>query len=448
MSATTAGLTNNGKTTYYNVSYINTLPAASGVNLANSLITVMDADFIQMSNWFNILGSKLNNPTPLNVLITPLPYTNNAVVPVVTATSTSAQWAGGNVFLYGPGTDLTMARYLLTSEVTEEFMFTISSGWGYSFGDTQEGNNGEALSRFLGYQLLVVQGLNTSDPNISGFFVSNDWLGSTARADFVNNPQNDNQPDPSVGCCTLFLYYLYHQLAFSNIPTLISNHAQTLHGVYSNLSGDLGDPFPFFNRLVSNAFPGTSQITTGPNFDDPFPLGILSFVTDKSTFGHDEVQDIIAQGGVVSNAFWLVLEGFSINSFSTFSISIPTPTGNLLDIPGITIQPSPSTPGGPVPSSPIPVWEDSTITKSPQRVRFSYDIVFTSLVLNQFPTPTNPTVFGELDAVANNGTSALVCIFLTTLFLWYMGSRVLRANTLQRVYPWSKDSISELRERA
>jgi hypothetical protein len=91
-------------------------------------------------------------------------------------------------------------------------MFTIKSGWGYSFGDIQEGNNCEALSRFHGYQLIVINSLNTSE--LGGFFVSNQWLGSV-RADSVNNPVDDNAGDASTGCCTLLLYYLFHQLSFS-----------------------------------------------------------------------------------------------------------------------------------------------------------------------------------------------------------------------------------------
>lgn len=85
----------------------------------------------------------------------------------------------------------------------------------------------------------------------------------------------------------------------------------------------MGDPFPFFSRLVGNAYPGNSQISTGQNLDNPFPLGILSFMSDKNTFGKDEVTDIISQGGRVSNAFYVALEGFSINSFNTFNITIP-----------------------------------------------------------------------------------------------------------------------------
>jgi hypothetical protein len=180
---------------------------------------------------------------------------------------------------------------LLASELTEEFMFTIASGWGYSFGDKTEASNGEALSRFLATKIYTSLSTNTSA--INGFWISNDWLNSS-RADYVNNPQDDNRPDAVTGCCELVLYYLYTQPAFNDIPTLIADYSQKLSGVYSNLSGDLGDPFPFFSRLVGNAFPGIAQISTGPNFDNLFPLGILSFLIDKNTFGKDEVQDIIS----------------------------------------------------------------------------------------------------------------------------------------------------------
>jgi hypothetical protein len=79
MSATTAGLTNGGKTTYYNLSYINTLPAASGVNFAHSLIAVMDADFTQMSMWFNIQGK--SSLTRHHSMFSSLPYHIPTILP-------------------------------------------------------------------------------------------------------------------------------------------------------------------------------------------------------------------------------------------------------------------------------------------------------------------------------------------------------------------------------
>ena len=58
------------------------------------------------------------------------------------------------------------------------------------------------------------------------------------------------------------------------------------------------------------------------------PLGTLSFLINKNTFGKDEVEEAIkTQNGVFSNAFWLALDDFSIDTFNSFGVAIPTPTG-------------------------------------------------------------------------------------------------------------------------
>jgi len=43
--------------------------------------------------------------------------------------------------------------------------------------------------------------------------------------------------------------------------------------------------------MLENAYPGTSTIS-GPNLDNPYPLGSLSFWGVKNTYGRDEVTDI------------------------------------------------------------------------------------------------------------------------------------------------------------
>lgn len=66
--------------------------------------------------------------------------------------------------------------------------------------------------------------------------------------------------------------------------------------------------------MLDFKFPSQSgNAISGPNKDDPWPIGILSFVMDKNSFGKDEVNDVIgsASNGVFSNAFWLSLEGFN-----------------------------------------------------------------------------------------------------------------------------------------
>ena len=118
------------------------------------------------------------------------------------------------------------------------------------------------------------------------------------------------------------------------------------------------------------------------------PLGTLSFWVDKSTFGRDEVKDFIdTNGGVVSNAFWLVLEDFSPNTFQSFGVQIPVPTGPFANLPGVTITPSPATPGGTPPAPAIPMFEDPAHPDTIQRIRFSFDIRFTNTLLTAVPSP-------------------------------------------------------------
>jgi len=116
------------------------------------------------------------------------------------------------------------------------------------------------------------------------------------------------------------------------------------------------------------------------------PLGHLSFLVDKNTFGKDEVQDAInTNGGVFSNAFWLALDDFSINTFNAFAATIPTPTGPFASLAGVTISPSPATPGGSTPAQPIPVYEDPSDLDVIQRIRFSFDVKFASPLTTPFP---------------------------------------------------------------
>ncbi|MBV8682864.1 MAG: hypothetical protein JO111_08330 [Caulobacteraceae bacterium] len=405
MTQTNANLNNNfglgaGITPHYAITYDDSLSTADGQDRANALIGDCEGDFTWMSNLFGNIGIPFSFPVSLQ--ISPGSYASAGWGPPITLTP-------------GNGQPEVLLRYLVVSEVTEMMMDKKANGWGYSFGDSNEGSKGEALSRFLGFQFLSQNSLSTSILNESGgtFFVSNSWLNSP-RTDFVNNNPDDNHPDATTGCTTLFVYYLFHQLQFT-IPNIIGAGSRFLSGVYTNLTGDPGDPFPFFKRLCDNAFPGTSTITLGPNLDDPFPLGILSFWADQNTFGRDQVQDIINhQGGLVSNAFWLLLEGFSINSFNALNVAITPFTGAFTGLPGITITPTPATPGGPTPPAPIPQFEDPTNLKAPQRIRFSFDITFSNL--NAFPTSGNPTVTAELDASANIGGFVVLGTSASTLF--------------------------------
>jgi hypothetical protein len=142
-------------------------------------------------------------------------------------------------------------------------------GW---FGQGTEGSEGEGLSRFLGAQFLAVNGLGTPPGNPpAGYANSNQWLQTTARADFVSNPKGtDDGPDAVTGCALLFIYYLFSQLGFS-VNAIVAAGANPLSGAYRCLTADTTDPFLTFKQILDAAFPGTSTITSG-NLDNPFPL--------------------------------------------------------------------------------------------------------------------------------------------------------------------------------
>ncbi|MBV8214498.1 MAG: hypothetical protein JOZ08_14890 [Verrucomicrobia bacterium] len=96
---------------------------------------------------------------------------------------------------------------------------------------------------------------------------------------------------------------------------------------------------------------------------------------------------INTNGGVFSNAFWLALDGFSINTFKSFGVGIPTVSGSFLGLTGIKVAPSPQMPGGPTPAQPFPVYEDPNNPSLVQRIRYSFDIIFTDT--SAFPSSGN-----------------------------------------------------------
>ncbi|MEB9410538.1 hypothetical protein P4J00_23770 [Bacillus cereus] len=277
------GLPNGGLTTYYQIKYDDSLSQVDGVNRATDLMRVCDDDFNFISGWFK--GITLT--TPLTVQISPGTYASACWGGSTNPSSPCFNMPDSTISLTpGNGSKLDLVRYLLVSEVVEMFMKKKGNGWGYSFGDSNEGSKGEGLSRLLGFNFLSLKSLDTSVLTQGGqtFFVSNDWLDSS-RKDFITiNPPNDNHPDATTVCTTLFIYYLFSQLGFS-ISDIINAGDATLAGVYKNLTGDTSNPFPNFKQLLDRFFPGTATIQ-GDNRDNPFPLGFKSPVLIQSRFGH------------------------------------------------------------------------------------------------------------------------------------------------------------------
>jgi hypothetical protein len=178
----------------------------------------------------------------------------------------------------------------------------------------------------------------------------------------------------------LFLYYLNVQLGFS-INDIIAaapgadQAASCLRGVYNNLTQDPGDPFPFFKSLLDVAFPPdvhTDQIP-GPNPDNPWPLGSLTFWGVKDTWGEDEVNDLVTNGGGVypTTGFWLMLEGFNKQVAGSATPSLPK-----ISFTDMTCSFDLSS----------GIVYETTNPYVPQRIRYPYDIHFTEASVKAFPT--------------------------------------------------------------
>jgi hypothetical protein len=376
MGLENTGLPNGGVTTNYKFLYDSALAAPAGPEPARTTQAMQscDADFQLMQGWFTGVTFPFSTPMEADVQ------------------------TGGGTAGWGPPVDLNSTsndagylRMLLIAEVTEMFMKSQAialntSGWfpGYQ-GNGNEGSIGEGLSRFLAEQFLIESGLGLGEFPSWGW-TANSWLTSPNQPDWVNNvdPSGD-ETSIEIGCSILFIYYLYTQLAFS-INQIIAAAASNLAGVYTNLTQDTGNPFPFFQRLLQ-AYPGAGGITTGANLDDPWPVGLVSIWEEKSYFGYYEVQDLISSSaGVYSGAFWVVVEGFSKNSFNSLGITVEL-DGSLTTTNGIHVSPS---------TKYSVDYEDEAKPNAPQRIRIPYDITFSAAVDSAFP-PMDSTTENELD---------------------------------------------------
>jgi hypothetical protein len=275
MALTQAGLTNiglgNGVTQHYNVGYDTSLP--NGTALTNGLLAQCEADFRLMQLWFG--GIELRFAYPLNVQI------NN------TSGNVNASWQCPSDFelLFsspvvvninsGTSPSIGDLRVMLVAEVSEMFMMAQNRGWFYGqslFQGGDEGSKGEGLSRFLAYQSTFVGGFKV----LQEWGVVKQWLnpGSVPfRSDFINNNPDDNSFDATVGCTTLFMYYLHYQLGFG-VPAIVNAAGSTLTSVYQNLTGQNGADgwTPFINLINSHYPPG---INYNPITDNLFPVSNL-----------------------------------------------------------------------------------------------------------------------------------------------------------------------------
>src|ERR1041385_8413043 len=144
MAFTRNGLTNNGATTHYQFQYDDSLAGGLEPARTNQVIAACEGDFNLMSGWFGNIALDVNFTIPVNV----------------TQNSGGAGWSttGSNLTVtIKPGNGNSgFVRYLLVSEMVEQFMRAQGHGW---FGTNTEGSEGEGLSRFLAAQFLAANGL-------------------------------------------------------------------------------------------------------------------------------------------------------------------------------------------------------------------------------------------------------------------------------------------------
>ena len=122
------------------------------------------------------------------------------------------------------------------------------------------------------------------------------------------------------------------------------------------------------------------------------PLGTVTLLMNKNSFGEDEVKEAIKNAGtgatqaVFSSAFWVALDEYSQNTFGSFAITVPTPTftdlnSNPVTPTGFSIQLTTATA-----AAPNPVLEAPGDNTSIQRMRWSYDVVFDIPLQGTFPS--------------------------------------------------------------
>jgi hypothetical protein len=358
-------------------------------NNANYLIGQVEAAFNTTTGWFGTDTTKFGTSNRQEITLDKADdsgaYNTGYGNPihVDTQSNNSSSTAGPEVCM------LWMAEWV-------EVLMSLTSHW--NAGDS----SGEGLSQYSANTLFLAGHLDYYGQRFLA-----DWLNggqawssnnqkyvpspNAARSDWVNTTftglttsagdQIHGDGDAvSFGCALCFIYYLTVQLGFS-INDVISSYTGTLTSCYQTLTGDNSNPFPNFLGLVSSVYPsGTPAALPSANPDDIFPIAEVQFYAQKDTFGLDETTDIIhTQGGLISQAFWVVVDGFSFQSFQSLGIQVGNFTGTFANLPGVTISPNPA---GPQP-------ENGVNATTPQQIRIPFDITLSDApgnsILNQFP---------------------------------------------------------------
>ena len=458
----TTGLTSGGVTTHFNFFYDPSLGGAGGIEPAriNQLLAAGTGGKPVVENDFDWLQAQFAGVDMTKARSFPIPVQVTAVV----ESGYNASWGWPLVMNAGKN-PATLLRSMVISEASETFMLAQDKGWGYSNGVGNEESCGEALSLFLTVQFQLSHGLGTtwlmngtpstwlntslpaSNPASTEFDSTGQFGGPStgthygSRQDYVGSVRPWANNGPATGCCMAFLYYLFHQLQFTSIPQIVaaapgvdsSNNViggSCLKGVYKNLTGDDSDPFPYFASLLAATYP-PNQVANipGPNVDDPWPIGGLSYVGAKNVWGKDEITDVIGKGGTYPDGFLLAVDGFSLNVLGATTPSVPT-----IAFQGVTTGRSATPPPN--------IYHQSDNPRVPQQILFAYDLLFAN-PLGAFPAT------GETPAAVNAEITVLgKKIPATTEFFFTAGAAPYFTNVVpepgkptQVNVPWLSEDL-------
>src|SRR5215469_4952854 len=160
-------------------------------------------------------------------------------------------------------TDSDLENFLNCAEVSEVLMAVQAKGWNCG------ASAGEGLSRVLATELHPA--------SLARFASASRWLNS-ARPDWVTQTEVTDRDYVSIGCATLFINYLRHQLHFS-LAQIVQAAGTTLQQTYEQLTGST-DAFGPFASLLEAAFPPNVTVNL-PN-DNPFPLSKVPPVVSET----------------------------------------------------------------------------------------------------------------------------------------------------------------------
>ncbi len=218
------------------------------------------------------------------------------------------------------------------------------------------------------YAVIAPKGIRNSITKFAGQHQSFTYNGATGYYAWVDNTGSLTGHD-----CTTKVFS--HELveACTNPDVDTSNNGILVNGKDSGgntISNDeIGDTCndQFFTLDMNGVQCSVQAYWSKADNICVLPTGSVEFWVDKNTFGWDEVQDIIGKsGGLVPKAFWLVVDGFSKDSFNALNAAVGVPSGAFASLHGVAITQNPDID-----------FENGADPSAQQRIRIPFDITFT-----------------------------------------------------------------------